>query len=366
MDQQVYPKENVGEFMNAHFISVKAQIDTTQSDPEQVRNWYGDAHTISEQYKVKSFPTFLFFSPEGKIVHRFTEALRDTDFIKLAKNALNPETQFYTLLERYQHGERNCLKMPYLANTARSIDENDLANRIAREYIDYLNIREDRELYSRKNLEFTVGFIRLWSTNDKVFSLFYGHGDSVDRIMGSKGLAGNVTRYVITNNEINPRLWPGGKAIEGKPDWEKLASTIERKYNKEDAEKIILDARLRWYKEKMDWRDLTRYTVLKIEKYGLDTAGLAKYLTNNILYDVVFKHSENPEEIKKAIGWMEIIVNSTQDNANLLDTYANLLYKAGRMRDALVWEEKAVKLDPDRSDIRTTLEKMKKRQPTWQ
>src|ERR1700761_5246017 len=70
MDHNIYPNDTVGKLVNDRFVSVKVQLDTSKRDDENVKQWYADAHMIKEQYKIHAFPTFLFFSPDGEIVHR--------------------------------------------------------------------------------------------------------------------------------------------------------------------------------------------------------------------------------------------------------------------------------------------------------
>jgi predicted Zn-dependent protease len=50
-----------------------------------------------------------------------------------------------------------------------------------------------------------------------------------------------------------------------------------------------------------------------------------------------------------------------------LDTYANLLYKAGKKNEAIAWQQKAVEASPEneRPGYQSTLDKMKKGEKTW-
>src|SRR5687768_11107058 len=43
MDKNVYANDTVGDYFNQHFISVKAQMDKSKNDNEQVQSWYNDA-----------------------------------------------------------------------------------------------------------------------------------------------------------------------------------------------------------------------------------------------------------------------------------------------------------------------------------
>ena len=140
MDSEVFSSKQVGEVINSHFISVRIQMDTIKTDDEYIKAWYSEAHDIKQQYKVSEFPTYLFFSPDGKIVHRYLYALPDSLFLKVAKNALDPERQYYTLLENYQIGKKNYPRMNYLADISKRIGEDSIANIIATDYLhNYLN-----------------------------------------------------------------------------------------------------------------------------------------------------------------------------------------------------------------------------------
>ncbi len=106
MDKEVFSSKNVGAFFNERFISVKLQMDTTAHDNDHTRRQYDFAANFASQHKVKAFPTYLFFSPNGKIVDKYIGSLKEGDFITLANNSLNPEKQYYTLLDNYKMGKK--------------------------------------------------------------------------------------------------------------------------------------------------------------------------------------------------------------------------------------------------------------------
>ncbi len=63
MDRDVYQNDTVGNFVNAHFIAVKMQMDTSKKDEEATKMHYADAHLLILSYKVYAYPTFLFGMP---------------------------------------------------------------------------------------------------------------------------------------------------------------------------------------------------------------------------------------------------------------------------------------------------------------
>ena len=69
--------------------------------------------------------------------------------------------------------------------------------------------------------------------------------------------------------------------------------------------------------------------------------------------------------MRKGIKWEGMLLRADPENIAAMDTYANLLYKTGKRRQALNWELKAARLDPGNKDIAMNYDKMKKGDPTW-
>jgi thioredoxin-related protein len=360
--------------MNDHFISVKLQFDTSKLDDDHIQKWYSDAHQIIQEYRPTSLPTYLFFSPSGNIVHRFSGALTDSDFLKLAKDALIPDKQYYTLLKNYQNGKKDFQKLPYLAEASRLNGENELANVIANDYIhNYLDKSDEDILNKKKNISFISEFYALLSSNDKYFQLFYS-SDKSDDITGNKGFSKSIVDYVITKEEIDSKLWPNNKPIDQKPDWNKITAQIVGKYNKDYADRNVINAKIKWYDEKKNWPLDIKYNIQKIDKYGVDTTGWGMFFINNLVFNLIFQHSNDKLVLKKAINWMRIITQKNPEECTHLDTYANVLYKYGRVKEAISWEQKAFQIDEAAAFkenrepnpiYKETVERMKKGLPTW-
>ncbi len=70
MEKKVYVNDTVGSYFNQHFLSVKVQMDKTDNDDHYIQQWYDEAAAMLKRYRVTAFPTFIFLSPEGDIVHK--------------------------------------------------------------------------------------------------------------------------------------------------------------------------------------------------------------------------------------------------------------------------------------------------------
>ena len=155
MDQNTYPSEKVGDVVNTAFISVKAQMDSTKADNAYTKSWYADARELMSRYNVTAFPSFLFFSTDGKLVHRGVGYLKADDFIKVVKSAADPERQYYTLVELYKKGKLGYDAMPYLSDETSRFKDDQLSMAIGMDYIrNYLYKLPDNELYTPEHIHF--------------------------------------------------------------------------------------------------------------------------------------------------------------------------------------------------------------------
>lgn len=367
MDKQVYTDDLVCSYLSDHFISVKVQLDTAKTDDAEVRAWYAQAHKIMLEYKIGSFPTFIFLSPEGNIVHKEIGFMGAEKFTKLLQQAVSPEEQYYTLVDVFREHKLAYSKMPGLVKGLERIGEKECAMDIANTYIEnYLLNLKDQDLFTKENARF-IGF-HIKSSQSQAFNWYYQHTNSIDSVMG-KGFSKDVLDNVISQEEIIPVLlkWDSLGSYEVRiSDWANLSDVVRRKYNGDYANRIVLDAQIRWYSHKNRWNEMVYYHVKKIDIYGVDTAESNAGNINNIIYEIIFKHSNDKTVINKAIKWMKIICDAHPDEQDYLDTYANLLYKKGKKRRAISLEEKVFSMNSrNDKEIISNLEKMKTGKPTW-
>ncbi len=69
MANNISPQPAVADFFNYNFFNVKVQFDVAKNDNEEVKSCYKDAKIIQYTYKVNGYPTYLFFNPQGELVH---------------------------------------------------------------------------------------------------------------------------------------------------------------------------------------------------------------------------------------------------------------------------------------------------------
>jgi len=368
MDKNVYPKDTVGRYVNAQFISLKVQMDTSISDDVFITNWYPTAHAFQELYKVNAYPSYLFFSPDGEIVHKGVGAKRVNDFMSLTADAVNPQYQYYTLMSRYLQGDLDYAKMLQLANEADNIGNTKGAEQVADDYLhNYLDqLNEERPL-ARKDLLFIYRFIKRLRSSDKIFAMCYRKPDLVDSIREITKFGRYCVDNVITREEITLMV-NMAKKNGSAPDWQAITHIIKKKYGKDYAEYSVINAKVDWYKYKKEWGDYVCSLIQQVEDTKNEKlqpgVGNMIYWNNNAF--AIFTYSNKKSDLEKALSWVDLSSSLNDDpSGEIMDTKANILYKLGRKEEGIRLEERTVAKAPKRKDIRDNYEKMQKDLPTW-
>jgi tetratricopeptide (TPR) repeat protein len=227
----------------------------------------------------------------------------------------------------------------------------------------------DTALLNLENINFLTNFTR--TSKDSGFSLMYRHIDKINIILNDSQYVKSILCYIISKEEIDPLL-SGNETLLESPDWNYIKKVIRTKYSDDYARRITLDARIRWYRYKKNWLEYTKSVSDLFKEYGAS-------MTNNDLNDnalVIFDYSTDKTELDQAIYWMEKVLGNEKDSVNslpaYLDTYANLLYKAGKNRDyAIEIEEKALylantyKIANYIAEYEKAINKMRKGEKTW-
>ncbi len=401
MEKNVYPLKNVGDFYNDKFISVKAQMDTSKNDGEYVKKWYADADLIESEYQIHAYPTFLYLSPEAKLLHKYSGGLEENGFIQLGIDALNPQKQYYSLLDAYKNGKRDSSVVRQLALYAKVFGEDSLAETMATEILNtfnengllttddlqflgkfpknvkaksvvskYIQKLTKKEILVKSVIELIQKFTT--SSNDPGFEIFYRHEKKIDKLMAnekqlvSKHFARLLIEDIIKKEDIDPVLEKAAKSNTYIPEWENLYFSISKKYKSQYAKRVIAFAKVRFYYSKQDWVKYVKSMLIWVK--GSDEMNNIWFI-NECAWSI-FEYATDKKDLVTAVSWMDHIVKLQNETDMLyyysLDTYANLLYKLGRKQEAISWQEKSI--NPEHASFKDNskrLEKMKQGIPTW-
>lgn len=370
MDRSVYPVDSVGAFINIRFICVKVQMDRTTHDNDTVKSWYEQATALVKKYNLNAYPTLLFFDENGNAVHKVTGFHDAGQLTNAARDAQNPEKQYYNLLEQYKSGRLSYKLIPQLAHEAQRVDEKSLADKVAANYIrNYLDKLDEKAFLTKENTDFMDSFFPdLLTSGSRLFRLCFDRPKIVDNDLHEKDYAENLVNDVIYQEKIVPpmnALWDKGP----EPDWAAISSGISREFGKQYVEDNLLKAKIKWYKHCKNGKDYTHFLTIQTEKKfnlnGVTSIVEAVAGYNNAAWDV-FQYDTNTVDLQHALTWSNACLKYVgSPDASRMDTKANLLYKLGRRQEAIAVELEAGQLSPDDKDIAASLQKMQAGEPTW-
>jgi thiol-disulfide isomerase/thioredoxin len=349
MDTLVYPQQVAGDYMDEKFISLKVQIDKTPHDSEDFKLLYNDAADIAKTYHVVAYPTFLFFAPDGHIADRHTGAIFQPEkFIEKAAEAMDPATQYYTLLDNFNKNPAGnpevIRKLAYLA----------LYNYDKPASVTFSNayLATQKDLYSPENLKFMYMFTE--NSTDKYFSNFLKQATKIDNVMG-KGTAARKLQDIAMREDYFKNLTPGKQ-----PNWKAKQAFLEQKYPGYGRE-FISRFHVEYDSDEKDWPKMAA----DMKMYG------AKYLPDMELNVIdgyaqqVFENSPDKICLEMALEWSKYAKEKGYMTSEI--TYADLLYKTGHKDEAMsIIQEILKKAGIGSNMFEAMLDKMNKGIKTWE
>jgi len=385
MDKIVYTDKQVAKYFNNHFISIKLQMDTTAKDRDDIREWYEVARKIEMEYKISGYPTLLFLSSDGQLINKELGFKSSNELLTIADNSISKNREMLlTELENYKKGIKNYSRLKDLAefvkkvlvddalsksiandfinnsdstellmittiNFVRDIQANQkLANELAKKYKEkYLDKLTPKELLTPENLNFIWNYTNTVKSSDNFFKYSNYEPRLIDSISGIKGLSKNIVNATITTEELRSKLVVEGKPIFIEPNWDTLKRFIQNKYPKINCEKLILDFQIRYYLVfDQNWKKWVEYKDDRIKKYPPnpnDEGAITLDLNDGGAW-YAFGLCNDRQVLSKALKWIEIALRITKMKHPYayLDTKGNVLYKLGRIDEAIVTERRAV------------------------
>ncbi|MCS3556142.1 MULTISPECIES: thioredoxin fold domain-containing protein [unclassified Sphingobacterium] len=331
MTAKVFPQEKVGNVLNSNFISVKLQMDQTKNDSEEVKSWYDDAKKIAAEHKIAAFPTFLVFGPNGKLVHRWVGGSDADEFIKSIEESMNPETQYITLVEKYQEGNVDL----------------DLSLRTMKASYDARNKQLAKQIIN------DIGFDKLLTS--KYFSYLIHQIDSAEspalkvlknepKIAERLFKENEQARKELNNVLFYSVIKPGLEVKEG-IDFDKFRKKFEQEYPFAHESQSIRLIACQYYNKTKNFPALKdavqEFLTIKDEDQKIHDSHLYIYVQS------INEHCIDVDCIKAALGWTKLLLSREHASAQYMSTYASLLYKSGEKTKAMDWMQKAIENSKD-------------------
>lgn len=308
-DEKTFPTDAVSNVLNENFISVKVDMER------------GDGVALGVRYRVMGYPSYLMFTPKGKLAGKMFGFEADANlFAENVKSVLD---------------EANQANYPSLI-----LDQVDFPGF----YINSFTNKDKGE--KRQNPE--DGMVEKWLSTQKdmmseeAWSVLYKFPipeKYLESFLNNRIAYAKKFGYAEVEEKISGIAFTMlQKAIKSE-DEKQLLDVLDfaDKYVESDVDKRKSLYKLMFCEGRGDWTGYVECVKGLIDLYGFEN-----FLSevNNYSW-TIYLNADNPEVVKTAIGWMSKVVE-LDSQYMYLDTYAALLFKSGDAESALVWAEKAI------------------------
>jgi thioredoxin-related protein len=349
MSKEIFPQDSVGQFFNKNFINVAVQFDVTKKDNQEVKNWYKDASALEKKYKIQSYPTYLFFNPQGQLVHSlFGASQTAAEFITKSRVALDPKTQYSSLKKQYEAGNKDPDFLKSMFTSAISNHDRKLVPEIASQYF-----ASQKDLLSPDNLRLLA--IATSKISDPGFAIFRNHADRADAVI-DKGESLKIVKTIIFDDVVLPLIRVNGKKVYDSSgfmyyysgeliknvDWNNIKAILDKQYP-ELSEKLIISSKLTYLEFAENWVEMNKliYTYLQADNNSIDQNQL------NALANRIYLLTDDRNILRETINWSKFKLDNIPDKTeklNFMVIYANLLNKSGQKEEAIKQLTNAVEL----------------------
>jgi thioredoxin-related protein len=324
MSEEVFPKKEVGEFFNQHFVSFKMDMEK------------GEGVDFAIKYAIRAYPTFLFFSPEGNLVHKFVGGREPEMFITSAKDALQPDKQVYTLKSKFDNGETN---REFLINYLNSLNEaGDDVNEVLKRYLNNTKPTQWEEDWSAlMGLSIDI--------NSPLYQQVKNQKARYIEISSEASVREFLDRGI--NDKLNQIFSQTNKSLEEMVNEAKtlLNSTLDQK----EANARIAEIEMLAF---ADSPNSFQYATNYFDNY-CDNPDII----NNYVWQMVDMYDFGDAKFNKGLAWVEKAISMNPENSLYWDTKAWVLYKLNKKSEAKKAADETIRLAKKQGvDYSTTTE----------
>ncbi|MFI5172453.1 MAG: thioredoxin family protein [Chitinophagales bacterium] len=331
LDKNFYNgNSTVADFINANYIGYK-------SDCER-----GMGIELAQKFKIRAFPTILFFNPQGQLVLVDKGYMPDPiDQLQSYKDALliKEEKVFAYDSKILDPGFPDIYKRSFYNA---DVDDKKTFKRYDKDSI-AAYLRAQHDLFT----EINWAVMSIFPIDSAHTQFFIDNYDKYQQLYKSEAVE-------KMSGVINSRLSAAANNNSQK-ELKEVVSLIEKYFPEEKTERIE-NSRIYFYKLTRQWPQYAEAVQKKIDRGGKDATD---FFANDAGW-AIYENSSDPELISTAISWVKPYA-SEDGMYMLLDTYAALLYKSGDIAAAEKWAVIAVEAGKKTGeDVNSTEELLKK------
>ncbi|MBK9731624.1 MAG: thioredoxin family protein [Chitinophagaceae bacterium] len=320
MDAEMFHSNTmVADFVNGNFVAFKADCEKSPTA------------AIAMKFKVISYPTLLFFNPQGQLVSRsLGYTSNQKEFMEPFQKALSiKEQKVYAFDSKVLDPG-----FPAIYKDAFKVDGGTPVRHNADEVVQFLDEQKDKFSEVSWNVMYVYSFPGKY---EQFFLDNYAKYQSLYKNEASDAVQKAAYKHVSI-------------AMKNKDEKElNTATAMVQKYIPEQSAELLPVWQINFYKSTGQWKQYADAIDAELKS---DPAIDVEYL-NQFCWPI-YEKCDDPDVIKQALGWLDARAAKIK-SYEVLDTYAALLYKGKRYDDAETYALKAIKAgEDDDQDVKET------------
>jgi thioredoxin-related protein len=360
MSDSIFTQTEVGDFMNAHFVCIKLQMNSTSTTMRESRHWQPEKANFLTLFNIVAYPTFLIFDTDGTPLHRIVGgSTLAKSFIDSISKSFDPNTQFFTIertyFDRLNNHKSDSLYLSIQIDSALAHQEYAKASNVLNYFI-----RSIKDPFAKPNLKTILN--GTYFIKDSGFKFLTAKYDSVVKLTNKYDLD-HMLKDIISKDRIEPLL------SNDTLDWAALLSNLRKSYPRY-ADFAVAEKKTDYFYMRGKTREYEDATIYYLDHYKNQ---LINFWVNWNCWQL-FLTSNRKNILSKAAYFSKSLIEKEikegRPSPNDVDTYANLLYKLGDKRSSIEWERKAIRFangDPEKvTELMSTFQKMQNGEKTWQ
>ncbi|MEM1322620.1 MAG: thioredoxin family protein [Bacteroidota bacterium] len=313
MAKTVFTDGAVGEFYNQNFICMKIDMEKEMGMKFQ------------QKYPVRAYPTLYYIDGNGKVVHKVKGGRQAEQFIALGRSVLGKYDNSEEYAKAYEEGDRSPELVYKYVKALNKAGKSSL--KIANDYI-----KSQKDLRTPDNLKFILEATT--EADSRIFGLLIEHRSDIVALTSEEAVKERIEKACRKTAQ---------KAVTFESeDLHEEAKGKMKAYYPEKAEEFSYQTDLNFYKTMHDTKQYVKVCndyVKKVVKKDPDRLlALAKEISSSFSRDA------------KAMNLAEQLAKKSAKNGATYSyyyTYAQILLKNGKKKEAMKNAEKSLELAKD-------------------
>ena len=307
MDRETFSDSSVAKLMNENFVPVKYEMET------------GFGAALSAKYRVNGFPTFLIFTPDGKLVNRILGYWKSKEFLGKLAVALDPARHDHLtgVSTELDPGFPEFYKQSFLKRETRQKPDSASVHAF---------LASTKDLSGEVSWSVMYRFSSLLSKKYKDY--VYQNFDRLKKMYGANDVEIAISSF-LTADMVDAIKTNDESAVEN-------IIAASQKYIDEPVAEMRFNYRMRFYRGTNRWASFAAL----IDSAKNSGAPLDENAMNSYSW-TIYEKCDDKQIVARATRWMGTVIEKNQMYM-FLDTYAALLSKNGELKKAKQYAEFAI------------------------